>query len=368
MATSGIDLSTEQALDLWKITESNYAWRGKFEVLQERHDYPIVNQLFQEGKVQFQGGTQIIYDVMIDDAGTAEMILPNADHEYAVGNVMAQIVIPWRIIRDYYLTNDQEVMRNAGGRKLVDLLKVRRTSSAYSTANKLEARAFLTPADSDDKVNPYGMPYWVVPITSAQVTAGTSGHQGQNPLYGDGNDIGTCGGVDASDPKYALWRNYNDVWTNANGELTEDDVDKILGMTLDTKFKPPLNAKDVESGAFDNFRYYTNKVMTLAFWRKGRENNDNLGADIGTYAGNVVIRGNPIIRQDDLDSDTSNPLYAINLSSFKPFILDGDFFRTVGPDKDLRHPRTFATNVYTTFNFMCINRRHQGMISYVAAG
>jgi len=369
MAGVAIDFNTQTALDLWKITTEEYPWKNRLEVLQERHGYPIVNNWFQERKISFQSGTQIIHDVMIDDAGTARMILPNEPRSYVVGNVMARITIPWRQINDYYLTNRQEVMRNRAENKLIDLLKMRRTSTAYSMANLLEDRAFKAPADSSDVLNAYGVRYWVTPITAAQVSAGQKGHIGANPVYEDGNTIsGGAGGIDASVPKYKLWKNYAAQWTNGSSDITDDDLDLIMEMLLDIHFESPVTATEVYEGTYDNFRFYTGKENLLAFERKARSNNDNLGADLGTFAARTRIKGNPIMRLDDLDAanDDTRPLFAVNHDCFMPFIQEGDFYRETGPMNDVAQPDTFVTNVDMSFNFLCTNRRKQGVISYVS--
>ena len=367
----GIDFGTEDALDLWKTTRENYPWLNKFDVLQERHDYPVMNRWCQEKKTTFLGGTQIIHDVMLDDSGAAQMILPNAVRTYDVDNVMAQINVPWRQINSFYVTNFQEMSRNRGsGQRLVNLLDVRRTDSAYSLANKLEDIAWKTPASSTDNVNPYGVPYWVTPITTAQVSAGTTGHIGANPYYLDGNAIANTGGIDASTSPNSRWRNYVDVWSNNTFEMTETDVEKVVKMMYEINFKPPRNATDIENGFTDRFRFYTSLVVLLAMEKKARLNNDSLGADLGRFAGSTVVRGIAVERVDSLDeadllpNGVTHPFFALNHDAFMPFVMEGDFFRETGPMNDVAQPDTFITNVDMQFNFICRNRRQQGVIVY----
>ncbi len=367
----GIDFNTEDALDLWKVTRANYPWLNKFEVLQERHDYPVMNRWFQEEKTTFLGGTRIEYDLMIDDSGTARMILPNEVRTYGVDNVLAQMNVPWRQVNGYYVTNFQEMSRNRGsGQRLVNLLNVRRTDSAYSIANLLEDGAWNTPASSTDAKSAYGVPYWITPITTAQVSAGTSGHIGANPFYLDGNSIADVAGIDASLALNALWRNYVDVWSNNTFEMTETDVEKIVKMMYEIHFKPPRNAKDVEMGATDRFRFYTSLDVVLAMEKKARLNNDSLGADLGRYAGSTVVRGIAVERIDALDvsgalpNGVTFPFFAVNHDAFMPFVMEGDFFRETGPMNDVAQPDTFITNVDMQFNYICKNRRRQGVIVY----
>lgn len=371
-----IDLNSEQTMDLWDITRSNVPYQGRIEFLGARHGYYVTDQLFKRDSVKLDGGTIIEHPVMLTTSGSAKMILPNENRTYSAKDVMAMLQMPWRQANAHYMVTEQEVFRNysgldgdredTGAGRLVSLLAIRRNDAELDLSGMLEELFPLCPTSASDVRNPHGMRYYITPRTSAQVSAGLTGHIGANPVYGDGNTAASCAGIDTSTAKYANYRNAAYGWSATGVELTEDDIDIIIGAMLDTKFKSPMIASDVHENRYDNFVNFTNRAMYLAFSRKARMNNDDLGADVGKFAGIVRIKGNPIIHMEDLDSDTTNPLFGVNLDTFKPFIQKGNNFREGRRVSDWTQPDTWAHNIDLGFNFMCTNRKLNYIVSNVA--
>jgi len=376
MPGAAIDLSTETALDLWKISRDKHAWPhgNKLNILTTQHEFHVMNRWFGKDRAEFDGGPQIDFEIVLDNLGTARHIQPNEVRTYAVSNSVKKIQVPWRIANSYYVISDEEVMRNyknGGFGQLFKLLDVRRATAGMDQARLFESRAWLTPGSSADVTNPYGVPYWVVKVTAAQVTAATNGtHVGQNPLYGDTSSMGSCGGIDSSLAANALWRNYCDTWDTSAATMTDTAVQRIIKMRYQTKFAGPMNVKEFFEGAYDDCQYYTGLEVLLNMEQKARDSNDSLGADLGKFSGQVVIRGNPVNRVDALDyaNDSTYPLYQIDHSVFKPFCQSGEFMKEIGPGTDLAQPRTLVTNTDTTYNFLAYNRRRLGVMSYQAAG
>jgi len=358
-----LKLWSDETLDLWLATLSAFPWRNKLEVLQTHHDYPVMNQWFAKDRMEIQGGTQIQWEVMIDESGFARFMQPMTPKTYEIKDVVGKLKAPWRLCSSHHVITQDEIEENSGSSvQLQRLQRIRRTDCAIDIANKLEKRAWLAPDSTDDEDNPYGVPYAVVPITGAQVTAATCGFQGMNPT-----GFTDCYGVDASAAKYARWRNYNDVWTNANAEITDDDVVKITRMLRRLRFKGPINAKQFESGKFDNIRLYCGETLLEASEKKARANNDNLGADLGKFAGSVVTKGIAWIWEEELDSLSSNPLIALNHDVWVPVFQKGEFMRENQPTRLPNQHRVIKTDVDNKFNFVCRNRRKCGRIDYVAA-
>ena len=103
---------------------------------------------------------------------------------------------------------------------------------------------------------------------------------------------------------------------------------------------------------------------------RARKNNDSLGADVGMYAGRVIIKMLPVQAVEYLttNASTTYPFYAINWKYLFPFVMEGDNFRETGPLNDRTQHDVFTTFVDLQFNFCCTNRqRVGGIISAVAA-
>ena len=364
-----VDFWDDETLDLWKVTRAKTLWRNKAEVFQLYHDYPVMNQWFAKDKVMEKGGTKLTWQALIDDAGNARFTNPYETRDYNSNDVWGAFEAPWRLCDAYYQVTKDEIGENTGSaEQLQNLLDGKRTECACGIANLLEEWAWKCPAGETDaeKDDPYGVEYSVVIITGAQVTANAT-----NRFRGANNaNMTSCYGVDSSAAKYERYRNFNDFWTNASGDITEDDVDKICRMLRQLKWTGPINAREFESAAFDNLRLYTVDTLIVSAERKARANNDSLGADLGKYAGNTVTKGIPWIWSEGLEtvSGSTYPLMAIDHNSFVVIVHKDEYMAETGPKRLERQHRVMVTDVDLKFQFVNRNRRRCGRIDYVAAG
>lgn len=356
-----VDFYSDETLDLWKTTLSAFPWKNKLAIFNKYHDYPISNRIMREEKLMVKGGTRAEWQGMIDDSGNATFITPMTELEYNASDVWASFHADWKLLHSYHMVTDDEVNANSSeAARLQHLLNGKRAEAASGIANQLEERTFATPSASDT-LTPYGIPYACVPITSAQVAAGTSGFQGQNPV-----GFSDCYGVDTSTAKYARYRNYNDVWSNANADITETDVDKILEMLRKLKWNPPVTAQQFLAEPVQKLVMFTGNDMIKGLERKARANNDSLGADLGKFAGQVVTKGVPYQWAEVLDSNTANPLIAVDFGVFMPLVCEGDYFNEHAPKRLERKPRIIVADTFLKYQWACQNRRKLGRIDYVA--
>ena len=371
MAGINLDAAVDSnsVYDLLKITLKNYPHKGKLSVLQDRHMFPICNRLFRDDRMLLRGGTAISEKLMIDENGAAKMVQPYEQHEGNVVDVMATMELPWRQAQTNWDIEKGEILRNSAGKftgnslvQIVDIIKTRRASSDLSMANLLEDRGWKAPTSTADKLNPNGIFYWLVPITAAQVAAGTSGHIGSNPV-----GFTTTAGIDASDADYALWRSYVDVWDNNTPTCTDDDVRKMVRMHRRLKFQVPMNARDWTSETFSDFQGYVSEDRLEAFEERARANNESLGADLGKYSGQTIIKGTPLNWTEEIDDVSSDPLVLMNHKHWNVFVLEGDNFAESTVPGDRRQHRMTTTFTDVSFNIGTLNRRLcGGRIDYVA--
>lgn len=377
MATDGKDftdprsLANTALLDLLKTTTEQHPWDGKFETLQKWNLYEICNRWFAKDRITFDGGTSIIRNVQLAENGSAKFTQPYTKAEVGVVDVQARIRAEWTQATADWSISRQEMMRNRSKPKLISLVKTRRIAAMADLANLLEEKSWVSPEDSSDVLNPLGIPMWITPI----VTGETADHNGENPLYSGGTTAADCGGIDSSLAANARWRNYNDRWSAAAdhaGSLNAADIIKITRMLRRLKFQSPTFVKDMENGAYRDMRLYTGEENLESLEERAREQNDQLGADVGRYAGATLIKNLPVVWIQQLDKsegvDTTYPLYALNHAYFTPFIMEGDYMRETGPMNSRDYHDVFTTFVDMQFNFICTNRqRAGGMISAVVA-
>ena len=371
MPMSGVDLHDPRSLsndilkDLLKVTLEQHPWDGKFETLQKYHDYPICNIWFATDKIIFDGGTSIVRNVQITESGAAKFTRPYTPEEPSVADVQARLRAEWTQITVNYSISRQEMMRNRSKPKLIALTESRRIDAMMDTANLLEAAAWVSPTSVTDDLNPNGIPMWITPIKTGQ----TYGHVGENPYYSGGVQAATCGGIDASSSDYSRWRNYADRWDAADahdGTIGAEDVTKITRMLRRLHFSSPTFVKDVDDGPYKDLRLYTGEKHIESLEERARKQNDQLGPDVGRYAGGTVIKNLPVkwieVLDYSADIDTTYPLYAINHAYWKPFVMEGDYLRETGPMNSVGQHDVFTTFVDMQFNFICTNRQKAGGI------
>ena len=63
-----------------------------------------------------------------------------------------------------------------------------------------------------------------------------------------------------------------------------------------------------------------------------------------------------------LDDDTENPVYGIDITSFFPVVLAGDYLRESSPAKAAKQHNVFEVFVDLSYNFLCIDRRRNFVI------
>lgn len=358
------DFYHDSTLDLWAMTMAAFPWKNKLFVFQKYNDYPVLNKWFARDRTQFQGGTRIEWQAMIDDSGNGRMINAMEPQTYNIQDYMGKFHAEWKLWSGYYAVVDDEIEGNQGEAvRLQNLLKTRRVWCQMGAANQLEELAWKVPTGTAEEQakQPHGVPYSVVPITGAQVTAGTWGFAGQNAV-----GFTECYGVDSATEKYERYRNYVDVWTNADAVITEEDILKITQMLRFLRFRGPTNAEEFKQWA-GLISFYTNNTMLKALERKARENNDNLGADLGKFSGQVVTQGITYNWVPVLDTWTTNPLVALDHECFFPFVHKNEYFRETGPTRLPNQHRVVKTDVDLKYDFCNINRKRTGRIDWVVA-
>jgi len=358
---------TQTPYDIVKVTLAHYPNRSKLTVLQELHDFPFMNRWMDPSRRRTASGIAIAEDVVIDGNGSAKMVRPFETHVPNVNNVVAKLQVPWRGCQADWSLEKREILQNSGSQakltQLNKIVKVRRAAADLDLANLLEGRAWQAPNSSSDDLNAHGVPYWLVPITSAQVAASAGGnHIGANPT-----GFSDVGGIDASASKYALWKSYADVWDNNTPTCTENDVRKMVRMHRRLKFRTPKNARDWESDAYSDFQGYLSEARLEAFEEKARANNESLGADLGKFSGQTTVRGTPLSWVEAIDDISTDPLVLINHRHWHVFCLEGDILEETTVAPSTAQHRVVTTFVDLTFNIVTLNRRLAGgRIDYVA--
>ena len=372
MANDGV--ATTELLDLLKATQEAFPLRGSVEVLLKYQDHVGLDRLMSGDGVETLTGKTIDTRVQVKTSGAAKQTQPYAVNTPTVSPVVANLSVPWTFHVTDYSIERREVLINAGTKEqLFKLVGSRRVDAFLDSADLMEELIWKVPETTSDVLNPFGIAYWLTAITSAQAASG-GGFQGVGAIAQDGNTFSDTGGLDSSTTANQLWRSYNDVWSNANAAITEDDLDKMRQAYRLLRFKSPELVKDLVDGPARKLRMYAGNVLLTGLERAGRAQNDQLGADIGKFGEMTVFKRIPLTYVPYLDTfDSTNttyrqyPLIAINWEYVRFAVLRGNRFRESDPINSRDQHNVFTTFMDLTYQLYCINRRRAGfLISYVA--
>jgi len=367
-------LSEQQAeTDLLKLTREHYAedYKSTSDVLTSRHNWEVINRWFAPGNVvMWTEGSTFTDTVFFDRDGNVRTrhVRPWTRDQIDANNAIGKVTIPLRKLTDNWTIERTEKLLNKGAAQVFALDKDRKMQMQIGIAKTLEERAFKCPDSSSDDLYPYGVPYYLVPITTTQAAADTQDHQGVTITFGDATTTTTCAGIDASASDYSLYSSYNARWYHDDilNDFGEEDVKRIVRMLRRLKFDAPTNAEAWRKGTYDYQRFHTTEALIETMEERARANNDSLQADLGKFSGQVVVKGVGLTWNEEVDDwtnsdgNTSHTLLAVNSREFKPVVLEGDFFRESDPMIPTDYHNLIVTYTDLSYNFWCLNRRTAG--------
>ncbi len=89
--------------------------------------------------------------------------------------------------------------------------------------------------------------------------------------------------------------------------------------------------------------------------------NDNLGNDVMSKDGKVIIGGAPLEYAPVLDSVSGSPIYQVDFGSFKTAVQPGEWAVEAGPFKSANGHRVLEWHMDWTFQFICYDRRRNAV-------
>lgn len=369
MAYTGVASSAENLADLWNSTKELRPFKG-VQYLLPLHHFEVCDYWLKQAAKTSTGGVKAEFDVTYRENGSASWVKPAAIRTPTLTDCTVTMSMPFVGLTCNYSITDTELHENAGPAKMWDLLPKKRQPAIMDALKELESRAWESLEDSGDDEHARGVAYHVTPIVSGQ----TAGFNGGLPFYKDATQATTYQGIDVSSSTYSRIRNYNDRWTNADGDITEEDAQKIGNMFLKLHWSQPTYLSELSQPVFAKFRWYTNLTLYNGLSRFARSGNDQHGWDPGkayglgfTDTGKLLLFGFPVTYIEKLDADTTNPLYSLNLDEFVPIFDRNANFSEYKAMNDVSQPDVWTTHVDAKLNFATRNRRALGMISYVVA-
>lgn len=321
--------------------------------LQRHVALPIV---MKKHRVEIGSGYGHQFNVRLFSNNAARNVKLNEEDNPTTADLFKTGTVPWRHSETHWAIEDRIVKMNKSPARLVDLLKAARFDAMTDMAELMEQNFWTAPSSSSDTLKPYGAPYWIVKNN-------TTGFNGGLPT-----GFTDVGGL--SPATYTRWKNYTAQYTNVT---KVDLVRKLRTAMTKTHFVAPVDfpsSTGQKSGgapgneAQNRFGLFAGYDVIQPLEELLEAQNDNLGNDVASRDGKVLIRRIPIQYTPYLDdNDTTDPIYGFDWDSFKCAFLSGEYMNE-GPV--MVHPKSHRTKVQyidCSYNFICRNRRQNFVIA-----
>lgn len=319
------------------------------DIVVDNQQHIAMPQILKKKKVEFGSGYGHQFNVRVLSNNAARNVKLNEVDNPTTADTQTTGNIPWRHTETHWALEERIISMNRSPARLVNLLQSSRVDAMTDLAELMESNFWGAPASSSDTLKPYGVPYWIV-------YNATTGFNGGHPS--GFSDVGSI-----SSTTYSRWKN----WSANYSQVSKADlVRKWREAATKTEFRPPVD------GPFSNmdssYGFYTDYTVlgTLEELLEGQ--NDNLGNDVASRDGQTVFRRTPVVWVPYFDNnsgtvDTTNPIYGINWSVFKPCFLSGEYMKESKVSPHPLHHRTITSYTDCTYNFFCVDRRRNFVLS-----
>jgi hypothetical protein len=354
-------IHTKDIEDMLTTTYSNIP-KGKFiDISQELTEYVVVPYLLtaKGGLLIKKGGVGVEETLMTQDGGYSKWIGEYDEDTVNVIDLLKRMKVDFSLLTDGIAHTKSELEDNRGEERINNVILPRRRAMFMRVAKTMERDFFGVP-DATDQLTPWGLKYWLV----KNATAGFNG--------GYPSGFSLIGNINLTEVPH--FKNYTDSYTSIS---KSDLILKMKRAHRRTKFKAPRTDAGFQGDAMPNKRFYlTNEDVLEGVEALCEAQNDNLGNDMapkgagaGVWGlrsdgdGNVMFKRNPFVYTEELNDDTSDPVYGLDMSTFhamtkKGSNMDlGDF--RVAPNQS----RVYKAVLYHRHQTICTNRRNNFVIA-----
>jgi hypothetical protein len=345
-------MATLQGTDIADLVQSVINDKGRMKMTDISSDYNetiVAKELFSKSKSEPGFGTEFEFNLVTDDNGSAEAHGLYAPVQVNPTNVMTSGKMPWRRVRFNYGIDHDEIAMNMAPTKVYALIDTRRRAALASWI-KFAERRFWRLASASDTLNFQGIPYWIVKSATAITT--NNGFNGTVP-----SGYTTVANINPT--TYPRYTNFAGPYS----ALTDDDFVKTLETAMDrTRFVPLVEGTPTYNTG-DKYGLYTTFNVRSAMKDILKAQNDSLGWDLDPANGKVAFRRSPLVWVNELDSDTTGPIYGINWGVFSVRRLKNVWMREVVIKEHDTQPTVTAVHTFCSFNTFCPDRRRNFVLS-----
>ncbi len=308
------------------------------EIATDLQEHTAMRNLLRKDRVELRSGYGVQWDVMVTHTASAANVGLAGTDNVNIVDTLVQATADWRNSTANYGIIGQVMAMNREPARIVDYVKTQRIATMISLAELMENNFWGPPVAITDSVTPWGVNTWVVKNATEGFNGGVpSGYTtiGLNPTT------------------YPRWQN----WTYTYVSVSRDDLIRHLRKAFTfTKFKPAVDGIPTANTG-DVYGLYSNYGVIGPMEEALESQNDNLGSDLASQDGKVMVRRVPLTWIPRLESDTTNPIYGLNWGWLKTYVLEGWWLKeTHIPNYPGQHTLS-AHFLDLTYQFITKNRR-----------
>lgn len=348
--------SIEQYTDLITTTlrelERN-EWSDIVTDLQEHIAMPFI---LKKKRVEFGSGFGYQFNVRVGSNSPAANVQINQQDNPTTADMVVVGTGNYRITQTYFTVNEIEIDANRSPARIINLMEAKRVDALTSLADLMEANFWGCPSSSSDVVTPHGLGYWLTSNASA-------GFNGGNP-----SGFSDVGGINAT--TYPRWKNYTDTYAAVS---KTDLIRKLRQAMTKTNFRPPVPypssvGEDYARTGYeaDRFGLYTNYAVMQKTEELLEAQNDNLGNDVASKDGEVMVRKCKMKWAPFLDTQASNasknPVYGLDWKTWKIYFMEGNYMKETEVRPYPFIHRAYAQYTDCVYDFVCKNRRRNFLV------
>lgn len=346
----------EQIDDFIELTLNRYSKNEWVDISMPLQQYHFASRWFKSKQKPERGGPRLEWKLRTGNQGTAKHSGLYAVDDTNRVNVMTKATQEWSKQTVNYIYDIDEESFQSGPETIIREMLLLEQGLYNDFFELMETALWTAPASSsEDPRPPAGIPFWI----QKNATLGFNG--------GDPTGF-TSGAGSIATATYPKWKNYTGTYV----QVSRDDlIEKVVNACDYCYFQAPQSYPEI-GGGMAQWGFYTVHSVLATMRRLLQAGNDNLGNDVGRWAGEVVIRGNvvtwvPALTNSDSDAyDSQAPFYGINWNKFEYFFKEGRNMVKHPPKEAARQHTVRERHMDNWGNTVCYDRRQGGFVFYVA--
>lgn len=263
-------------------------------------EFLFTEQVMNQANVKEASGDSFEWKVQVASTGSAQNVGADYLDNPAQADTMVTATADWRFVKVDWATNKRINALNSGKERIVDMELAQERAAMVSMFELLEYNAAGPSVASTDTITPWGLRTWLTRQT------GSTAYSADGFVGGKLTAGPTLGISDTLYPRHKNW--YGQYTSITDGDF----VSRLKKGLRRTNFKPPTKTMPELGGRMQRMFFATEEVVA-GVEDLLKASNENLGLDITRYLGTPVIQRMPLHWWPALETDTTGPIYFVNM-------------------------------------------------------